>query len=211
MSRYTNFAKHTQSKGIRKMLINRFNQRFIEKLGCLIPPSGNVKLFDVGCGEGFMLNLVNQQYPNVELYGCDINESAVNFAKQQVPKADLFVCDGSNINVPSHSFDVIVCTEVLEHVLEPEKILAEIKRVLKPGGSVLLSVPHEPFFMLGNLVSGRHIKTFGNHPEHVVHFSMRKLRKICNVYFEKMLITSVFPWIMVTTHLYKSQEKDDNI
>jgi SAM-dependent methyltransferase len=53
--------------------------------------------------------------------------------------ADL-CCDNSNI-IPSNHFDIIVCTEVLEHTLKPFQAVAELRRMLKPGGLVLVSCP----------------------------------------------------------------------
>lgn len=52
-----------------------------------------------------------------------------------------YVCDASAIPVPDASFDVVLCTEVLEHIAEPLKVLAEFARILKPGGHLLLTAP----------------------------------------------------------------------
>ncbi|MBP9218617.1 MAG: class I SAM-dependent methyltransferase [Sterolibacterium sp.] len=52
-----------------------------------------------------------------------------------------YVCDASDIPVEDASFDVILCTEMLEHVSHPERIIAEFARILKPGGCLLLTAP----------------------------------------------------------------------
>lgn len=52
-----------------------------------------------------------------------------------------YVCDASAIPVADASFDVVLCTEVLEHIDEPLKVLAEFARILKPGGRLLLTAP----------------------------------------------------------------------
>lgn len=52
-----------------------------------------------------------------------------------------YVCDITNIPVPDKSFDVIICTEVLEHVPEPIKVIEEFSRILRPGGRLFLSAP----------------------------------------------------------------------
>lgn len=52
-----------------------------------------------------------------------------------------YVCDATAIPVEVGSFDVVLCTEVLEHVPHPERVIAEFARVLKPGGRLLLSAP----------------------------------------------------------------------
>ncbi|MHB8483634.1 MAG: class I SAM-dependent methyltransferase [Nitrospiria bacterium] len=52
-----------------------------------------------------------------------------------------YCCDASNIPVPDKSFDAILCTEVLEHVPEPIKVIKEFARVLNPGGTLILTAP----------------------------------------------------------------------
>ncbi len=66
-----------------------------------------------------------------------------------------YVCDATNIPVSDANFDVILCTEVLEHVPEPIKVINEFARILKPGGKVLLTAPlgsgihQEPYHFYG--------------------------------------------------------------
>ena len=52
-----------------------------------------------------------------------------------------YCCDASNIPVPDKSFDVILCSEVLEHVFEPTKVIKEFGRIIKPGGQLILTAP----------------------------------------------------------------------
>lgn len=66
-----------------------------------------------------------------------------------------YVCDATAIPVPDGQFDVVLCTEVLEHVPEPIQVIREMARVLKPGGKVLLTAPlgsgihQEPYHFYG--------------------------------------------------------------
>jgi len=66
-----------------------------------------------------------------------------------------YVCDVTNIPVHNESFDVLLCTEVLEHVPEPIKVIYEFSRILKPGGKLLLTAPlgsgihQEPYHFYG--------------------------------------------------------------
>jgi ubiquinone/menaquinone biosynthesis C-methylase UbiE len=52
-----------------------------------------------------------------------------------------YVCDVTSIPVPNGFFDVVLCTEMLEHVPEPMKVIAEFSRILKPGGKIILTAP----------------------------------------------------------------------
>ncbi|MEI8179990.1 class I SAM-dependent methyltransferase [Aestuariivirga sp.] len=89
--------------------------------------SGNV--LDVGCGEmpfrSFLPNGVRYQ-------GLDI-EDAAKFGMHKHPDVILF--DGTSIPFPANSCDAVLCTEVLEHVANPELLVAEMMRVLRPGGA----------------------------------------------------------------------------
>ncbi|GAB4507064.1 MAG: methyltransferase domain-containing protein [Sulfuricaulis sp.] len=66
-----------------------------------------------------------------------------------------YVCDASRIPVPDGTFDVVLCTEMLEHVPEPQKVIAEFARILKSGGKLILTAPlgsgihQEPYHYYG--------------------------------------------------------------
>ena len=66
-----------------------------------------------------------------------------------------YVCDASHIPVPNESFDIVLCTEMLEHVPEPIEVIAEFARILKPGGKIILTAPlgsgihQEPYHYYG--------------------------------------------------------------
>jgi SAM-dependent methyltransferase len=58
----------------------------------------------------------------------------------ETPIVDI-VCDAENMSLPDSSYDLVICTQVLEHTQRPQKIVDECHRVLRPGGTFLLSVP----------------------------------------------------------------------
>ena len=189
----SNYKKHTTSKGLRKHLIDHFNCTLLSYINKIC--KDNVySLLDIGCGEGFILKLIVEQQDKIALFGCDINELALLHAKTFVPSATFFQNDEYFTKLEDNSFDCIICTEVLEHIKEPEKMLKKIQEISRKY--VILSVPHEPFFRLGNLLSGKYINTLGNHPEHLQHFGISKFRTICNKYFNEIDCKDVFPWII---------------
>lgn len=91
------------------------------------------QLLDFGCGRKPYKSLFNVQ----EYIGIDVEQSGHSHQGEDV---DVFF-DGVNIPFSHESFDGVLMTEVLEHVFEPDKVLAEIHRVLKPEGKFLLTVP----------------------------------------------------------------------
>jgi len=90
------------------------------------------RLLDVGCGSKPYRSLLN-----VNIYiGLDVDNETTR--KRGV--ADQLY-DGNTFPFPDSSFDSVLCNQVLEHVFNPDPFLAEIERVLKPGGTCLLTVP----------------------------------------------------------------------
>jgi SAM-dependent methyltransferase len=97
-------------------------------------PMMSGKLLDVGCGNSPFKFLVGK---NCEYVGIDI-AGADNF---DYKNAGIIIFDGENIPFENASFENIICTEVIEHIPNPEKIIAEIHRVLKPDGTAIITLP----------------------------------------------------------------------
>lgn len=100
-----------------------------------ILPALEGKVLDVGCGEmPFRFALTG----NVQYTGIDV-AAADSFGMTRDSAIQLF--DGRQIPFPDDHFHHVLCTEVLEHAEDPEMLMAEMYRVLKPGGSLILTVP----------------------------------------------------------------------
>lgn len=91
---------------------------------------------DVGCGGG--LNLRHLPAGSV---GLDLNPRNLTKARRRAPKADVIQADMYRLPFPDATFGAAVCSEVLEHVPDPENALAEIWRTLKRNGRLLGTVP----------------------------------------------------------------------
>jgi SAM-dependent methyltransferase len=103
-------------------------------LGPILPELGG-DLLDVGCGEmPFRFALSDR----VKYTGIDV-EAAIAFG--MAGDGSIHVFDGLTIPFPDNHFDHVLCTEVLEHAEEPGVLMLEMHRVLKPGGSLILTVP----------------------------------------------------------------------
>jgi SAM-dependent methyltransferase len=92
-------------------------------------------LLDVGCGEMPYRTGIS---PDVSYIGIDVPQ-ATAFAMR--PSKNVVPFDGVSIPFPDETFDNVLCTEVLEHAAFPAALIAEMQRVLKPGGTLLATVP----------------------------------------------------------------------
>jgi ubiquinone/menaquinone biosynthesis C-methylase UbiE len=95
---------------------------------------------------------------------------------------------------PARSFDLVFCLEVLEHLDTPAEALAELARVTRQ--TLIVSVPFEPWFTLGNLARAKHLATWGNFPEHVQHWNTRSFRRFLAQAFDDVHVEVAFPWIV---------------
>ncbi len=106
----------------------------------LLCPQESEVILEVGCGAGHVL----QKIPVGKLYGIDISSKMISLATRRLgERANLKKGSAERIEYPDQFFDKIICTEVLEHTLDPSVVLREIQRVVKPGGTVILSIPNE--------------------------------------------------------------------
>lgn len=92
-------------------------------------------VLDVGCGEMPFRDALPE---GVKYVGIDV-PAATDFGMSGNP--DIVAFDGTHIPFPDESFDHVLCTEVLEHAADPEALVREMHRVLRRGGSILVTVP----------------------------------------------------------------------
>jgi SAM-dependent methyltransferase len=110
-----------------------FIRRSLFKAIKLHAPSLNGKLLDFGCGRKPYENIFRVK----EYIGIDIKQSGHDHT---LSKVDIYY-DGKHIPFENDHFDSVYCGEVLEHVFTPDETITEIKRVIKKGGVMLLTIP----------------------------------------------------------------------
>ena len=113
-------------------------------------------VLDLGCGEGRHTIALNYHFPKANIYGFDLSISDINTAKHRhsefiaasnknsasnTPNTLYAQADAFRLPFRDNSLNHIVCSEVLEHIEDYKSVLEEIKRVLKPHGSLSISVP----------------------------------------------------------------------
>lgn len=95
---------------------------------------------EVGCGTGYVLAGVRKAYPAAELFGAEFFEEGLVFARERIPSASFRQLDATVMD-ETDRYDVIGAFDVIEHILQDEKVLENLARAIKPGGSLMLTVP----------------------------------------------------------------------
>ena len=188
----TNFTKHTSKNPIQKLLINNFFSSLIS----LAKPLKAESILDAGCGEGFTMNKLKENGIGERIEGIEYSNEAIFFGKKLFPS--LIIKQRSIYELPyaDNSFDLVTCTEVLEHLDNPQKAIKEMLRVSKKY--LILSVPNEPFFMLSNFLRGKNFSRLGNDLGHINHWNVygfKNYLKENNIKIRK--INLPFPWIII--------------
>ena len=193
----TNYIKHTSKNPLQRFLI----ERFFSSLVSLAKPLNPKKVLDAGCGEGFSLNKLIINNVGEELEGIENSKEAIVLGKKLFPKAKIKLGSVYDLPYEANYFDLVLCTEVLEHLENPQKALSEIIRVSKKY--IILSVPNEPIFRLANFLAGKYLSNFGNSPGHINHwtiFSFQKFVKKNRIKIKKILLP--FPWTILLAEKY---------
>lgn len=103
------------------------------------PPERPLRILDAGCGTGGMLDHY-KQWPDVEVTGVDFSPEALRFSHSR-GHSRLTGGDLTLLPFKTASFDVVSALDVIEHVPDDRRAVAEIARVLRPGGILVATVP----------------------------------------------------------------------
>jgi ubiquinone/menaquinone biosynthesis C-methylase UbiE len=114
--------------------------RRIAALRRFAAPRGGERVLEVGCGAGHVL----QTFENTRRTGIDLSPTMLARARRRLGHSvTLLQGAAEQLPFPDASFDIVVCTEVLEHTVAPERVLRELMRVAAPAGRVVVSIPNE--------------------------------------------------------------------
>ncbi|MDO8750289.1 MAG: class I SAM-dependent methyltransferase [Dehalococcoidia bacterium] len=129
-------AFHTESG----FLVRFIEKRRVDAIKRNLDALPTDRVLEVGCGAGNIIEGIDAR-----IVGVDLSSHLLSKAKKRLPSGtvELVRADGEAVPFQDHSFDRVICSEVLEHVLHPENVIAEIARLLKPGGTAVITIPNE--------------------------------------------------------------------
>ena len=139
------------------------NDLIVWALGRYFPKA--LSFLEIGCGTGFVLSGLAKAYPHLALFGIQVYSAGLGFAAGRVPRAQLMQMDARTIPFEEH-FDVVGAFDVLEHIEEDEEVLVQIRRALKPGGGLLLTVPQHRWLWSPFDAFGCHLRRYSRDDLH---------------------------------------------
>lgn len=101
-----------------------------------------LRVVDVGCGPGFLLQCLSAWFPDFELIGVDANEQLLEVMHSRCRRATGIKGDASCVPLVDESCDVFFAFHVVEHMEQPMRLIVEAQRVLRPGGMLAIATPN---------------------------------------------------------------------
>jgi SAM-dependent methyltransferase len=101
-----------------------------------------LRVVDVGCGPGFLLGCIERWFPAAELIGVDQSEDLLMVAQSRCKSMTALQGDASRIPLPDASTDAAFALHVVEHLQEPDDFFREARRVVRPGGLLVVATPN---------------------------------------------------------------------
>ena len=139
-------------------------------------------VLDAGCGQGKALNPLQQRFQAARVIGVDVDAEALQVARSEAARHGLepeFIkADCASIPLPDASVDLVFCHQTLHHLVRQEETLAEFRRLLRPGGLLLLAESTKAY------IHSWVIRLFFRHPMHVQRSAEEYLELVRRAGFE---------------------------
>jgi 2-polyprenyl-3-methyl-5-hydroxy-6-metoxy-1,4-benzoquinol methylase len=193
------FDKYGSSNPVVKRLMSGFERQ----MEALLEHARPASIVDVGCGEGVLTERWAASLPDGRVVGIDLDDPKLRAEWERRSRANLSFVAGSGDRLPfgDGEFDAATAMEVLEHVPDPEAVLAEMARVSSRW--ILVSVPREPLWRALNLARGAYVRELGNTPGHLNHWSKRSFARLLGRYGELVELRSPLPWTMALVRIQR--------
>ena len=191
------YDKYGSSNPVVRRLMAGFERTLDELLARAAPRS----LLDVGCGEGVLVHRWALAMPDRRVVGIDLEEESIQagWAERQAANLEYRTMPADDLPFATGEFELATAIEVLEHVPDPERTLAEMARCAERH--LLVSVPREPLWRALNLARGAYIGQLGNTPGHLNHWSRRAFVELLSRHGRVAEVRSPFPWTMLLVRL----------
>lgn len=144
------------------------------------PPCGQQTILEIGCGKGFLANVLHEFYPNGSILGVDLSPNDIIFAKEHFPEIE-FRCENAFDILGENQYDLIIAKAIMEHIAKDrqEEFVCKLHKALKPGGVCIVHVPNMDWI-------------FSNHERymdftHEIGYTRESLEDVFRLYFDDQL------------------------
>ena len=176
-------------KGIKKLF--SYDDRLItlitklkEVVGDIDNQRRNIRVLNIGVGDAvYESNLQNTSKKKIDFYGVDISKHQLKRARKYLKQAEQVNIDTQKLPYKDNYFDLVIVSELLEHVFFPERAVSEAIRVLKKDGYFFLTYPNSGSLQLrlSLLFTGNSILlNYPKNKEHIRFFSKSGILKLMN-------------------------------
>jgi 2-polyprenyl-3-methyl-5-hydroxy-6-metoxy-1,4-benzoquinol methylase len=178
-------------------VVRRLMAGFERALDELFAQAAPASVLDVGCGEGVLTEQWAGRITPGRVVGIDLEDPklAGEWERRRQPNLTFAPMEVEHLQFDEDAFELVAATEVLEHVTDPERALAEMARVA--SRHLLVSVPHEPLWRVLNVARGAYVRQLGNTPGHLNHWTRRSFVSLLGRYGEVTEVRAPFPWTML--------------
>jgi SAM-dependent methyltransferase len=166
-SRYLAHTSGSRSRGVYGRLKSILAQREARLIARYVPQGGCV--IEIGCGNGKFLSLLHEIRPDIQLAGVDIEDAGI----AGLPGFTFHHGQLEDVDIAPSSFDAVYCSNLIEHVPDPQRFLNKCREILQPGGVIIGITPDH--LSLDRYLFGRYWAGY-HYPRHTFVFNHRNIR-----------------------------------
>jgi 2-polyprenyl-3-methyl-5-hydroxy-6-metoxy-1,4-benzoquinol methylase len=186
----------TDKYGSKNPLTRLLLTRFLEQVDDLVRAVAPASILDVGCGEGVVTERL-AALTGAPALGVDLGGERLQgeWSRRQREGVSFRAASAYDLPFEDSSFECVCALEVLEHLERPRDALAEMARVAR--GTLLVSVPREPLWRASHMLAGRDLRSLGNTPGHINHWSSKAFADLVSEFGRVKTVRRPFPWTVV--------------
>ena len=201
---YERFADEFDERMNRYEVAKRLRLVFDEGLGDL-----NVagrELLDAGCGTGLFSQVATERGARVT--SLDVGDALLAQVARKCNSVRV-VGDVTAMPFDPDSFDVVICTEVIEHTLDPERAVAELARVLRPGGRLVVTTPNRAWRWSVTVAGALRLRPYHGLENWLSWTGLARAARTAGLRIRGMRGFNAFPWIHPAT--YRTLDRLDRL
>ena len=154
---------------------------------------------EVGCGTGYVLERLHRAFPALSLSGSELFEDGLAYARERLgDAATLRQADATDLGL-SEAFDAIGAFDVVEHIEDDRRVLANLRAALRRGGGLLLTVPQHAWLWSGTDVAAHHVRRYTK---------ADLVAKLREAGFDVLRTTSFVSFLLPAMWLARRRERD---